>query len=340
MKIEPGTAVRVRGQMEIVGDSLDDVLIQLYEKLSGSALRNKGSRGDTLELLGVSIRIFRPRARISRSENRGKPSSALGELLWYLAGSDRLDFIEPYVREYKRDADDGVLYGAYDPGLFAMRGKVDQLQSVTALLKQRPGSRRAVVQLFNAEDIASEHKAIPCTATLQFHLHDGQLHLSVTLRSNDAYWGLPHDVFCFTMIQEMMARRLGVELGEYYRYVGSMHVYVDHLDKIGEYLAEGHQKTIEMPPIPVGDPFLLVPELLKAEDRIRHGDTVVASEAASDSYWADVVRLLQVFWAADHASRLDELKSEFVNPMYRSYLEGRRYLKPRASEVRRETRQG
>lgn len=49
MKIEPGTAVRVRGQMEIVGDSLDDVLIQLYEKLSKSALRNKGSRGDTLD---------------------------------------------------------------------------------------------------------------------------------------------------------------------------------------------------------------------------------------------------------------------------------------------------
>jgi thymidylate synthase len=42
----------------------------------------------------------------------------------------------------------------------------------------------------------------------QFHLSEKQLHLSVTLRSNDAYWGLPHDVFSFTMIQEMMARRL------------------------------------------------------------------------------------------------------------------------------------
>jgi thymidylate synthase len=250
-----------------------------------------------------------------------------------------LDFIRPYVPEYKKDADDGVLYGAYGPRLFAMRGNVDQLQSVATLLKEKPGSRRAVVQLFNAEDIAFEHKEIPCTTTLQFHLREKQLHLSATLRSNDAYWGLPHDVFCFTMIQEMMARRLDVELGEYYQYVGSMHVYVPYLDRVGEYLAEGYQKAVEMPLMPVGDPFLLVPDLLKAEDRIRHGEPVVASEAVSEDYWADIVRLLQVFWAADHAGRLDQLKADFVNPIYRSYLEGRRHLKPRIPEIRPDPRQ-
>jgi thymidylate synthase len=324
--------------MEIVGDSLDEVLIQLYEKLSKSSRRNKGTRGDTVEFLGVSLRLSRPRARISRSENRGKPFSALGELLWYLAGSSGLDFIQPYVPEYKRGADGGVLYGAYGPRLFAMRGDIDQLQNVTTLLNEKPGSRRAVVQLFNAEDISSEHKEIPCTTTLQFHLRDEQLHLSVTLRSNDAYC-LPHDVFCFTMIQEMMARRLGVELGEYYHYVGSMHVYVNHLEGLAEYLAEGHQRAIEMPPMPLRDPFLLVPDLLNAEDRIRHGEPVVASKVMSESYWADIVRLLQVFWAAE-AGRLDELKAEFASPIYRSYLEGRRHLKPRTPETRPGPTQG
>ncbi len=251
-----------------------------------------------------------------------------------------MDFIQPYVPEYKKDADEGILHGAYGPRLFAMRGNVDQLKNVTALLKGNPGSRRAVVQLFNAEDIAAAHKEIPCTTTLQFHLRDGQLHLSATLRSNDAYWGLPHDVFCFTMIQEMMARRLGVDLGEYYQYVGSMHVYIDYLEKVGEYLAEGYQKAVEMPPMPAGDPFLLVPDLLKAEDQIRHGEAVVASEVVSENYWADIVRLLQVFWATDHSGRLDELKAEFVNPIYRSYLEGRRYLKPRTPEVRPDPPEG
>ena len=105
-----------------------------------------------------------------------------------------------------------------------MRGEIDQFESIERLLRRKSGSRRAVIQLFNAEDIAADHKEIPCTTTLQFHLREELLHMSVTLRSNDAYWGLPHDVFCFTMLQEMMARRLGVEIGEYYQYVGSMHV--------------------------------------------------------------------------------------------------------------------
>ncbi len=325
--------------MEIVGNSVDALLIQLYESLLKSPLRNQGTRGATFELLGVALRLTKPRARISRSENRGKPFSALGEFLWYLAASNRLEFIQPYVAEYRKDAENGILYGAYGPRLFAMRGSIDQLQTITALLKAKPGSRRAVIQLFNAEDIASEHKEVPCTTTLQFHLRDNHLHLSVTLRSNDAYWGLPHDVFCFTMVQEMMARRLGVELGEYYQYVGSMHIYTNFLESVSEYLAEGHQKVVEMPPMPFSDPFAIVPNLLAAEDRIRHAEHVVASEAMNDDYWADIIRLLQVFWAADHEGRLDELKEEFASPIYRSYLEGRRHFKPRTAEVRAESNQ-
>ena len=217
-------------------------------------------------------------------------------------------------------------------------GGKDQLQNVASLLANRPDSRRAAVQIFNAEDIASDYKEIPCTTTLQFLLRGGRLHLSVTLRSNDAYWGLPHDVFCFTMLQEMMTRRLGVELGEYYLYVGSMHVYERHLGEMREYVAEGHQKAVEMPVMPFGNPFLLVENLLKAEDRIRHGEVVVASEVASEAYWADIIRLLQVFWAPNHRDRLDELKTEFADPIYRSYLEGRRNLKPRVPEARLATR--
>ena len=71
-----------------------------------------------------------------------------------------------------------------------------------------------MIQLFNAEDISSEHKEVPCTTTMQFFQRDGRLHMAATLRSNDAYKGVPHDVFCFTMLQEMIACQLGVELGD------------------------------------------------------------------------------------------------------------------------------
>ncbi len=315
--------------MEISGESLDEILIDLYEKLLNSTLHNRGSRGSTLEMLGVLLRISKPRARLSRSENRGKPFSALGELLWYLTGSDKFDFIQPYVPRYSQDATDGILHGAYGPRFFAMRGNIDQIENVARLLNRRPTSRRAVIQLFNAEDIASEHKEIPCTTTLQFHLRESRLHLSVTLRSNDAYWGLPHDVFCFTMLQEMMACRLEADLGEYCHYVGSMHAYDKFFGKMREYIAEGFQKAVEMPTMPPQDPFALVGLLLEAEKRARRGDRVVAAELTRDPYWADIIRLIQVFWASGQNERLNELKAEFVHPIYRSYLESRRSMKAR-----------
>src|SRR5262249_24698622 len=142
------------GRVEFSGESLDDVLIDLYEKLLASSGRNRGTRGLTRELLGVALRISKPRARLSRSENRGKPFSGLGELLWYLSGSDQLKFIRPYIPRCEEDANpQGILYGAYGPRLFAMRG-VDQVAAVTELMRRKLGTRRAVIQLFNAEDLA------------------------------------------------------------------------------------------------------------------------------------------------------------------------------------------
>lgn len=320
--------------MEITRDSLDAALYELYRALDENGESNAGSRGQTKELLGVSLRITKPRARISRSENRGKPFSALGELLWYLSGSDKLEFIRPYVSEYADDAVDGVLEGAYGPRLLAMRGQVNQFASIDRLLRNKPGSRRAVIQLFNAEDIATDHKEIPCTTTLQFHLRANILHMSVTLRSNDAYWGLPHDVFCFTMIQEMMARRLGVEIGEYYQYVGSMHIYEDYHEQMLDYIKEGVQQTIEMPPMPDGDPFPIVDKLLCVEGKLRDGEAVDVGAAFDQPYWADISRLLQVFWARKwageaYADQLKRLRNEVCAPAYRTYIDGRLLLKPR-----------
>jgi thymidylate synthase len=160
--------------------------------------------------------------------------------------------------------------------------------------------------------------------------------MSVTLRSNDAYWGLPHDAFCFTMLQEMMARRLGVEVGEYLHYAGSMHVYGKFLDGMREYVSEGVQRTIEMPAMPSGDPFTIVDRLLDVERRLRAGATLDAGNEVGDPYWADIIRLLQVFWARklapDYLRRLDELRAELVSDSYRPYVDGRRYLTGRATD--------
>ncbi len=208
--------------MRITARTLDDLLRKLYPKLLASTNRPQPSKGATRELLGVLLELMNPLARLSRSETRAKPFSCLGEFLWYLSRDYQLDFIRYYLPKYPTD-DAEIVPAGYGPRLFHHRG-VDQIKGVIELLRERPSSRRAVIQLFDAEDLISEREDVPCTCTLQFVVRSKRLQLAVNMRSNDAYIGLPHDVFCFTMLQELLARTLGVGVGRYYHFAMSMHL--------------------------------------------------------------------------------------------------------------------
>jgi thymidylate synthase len=215
--------------------------------------------------------------------------------LWYLAGSRALDFIEYYVPRYREESEDGkTVHGAYGPRLFRMRGH-DQVANVIALLKERPTSRRAVIQLFDASDLASPHKEVPCTCALQFMIRDGRLLVFTTMRSNDAYIGLAHDIFAFTMLQELMARSLGVDVGPYRHSIGSLHLYDSHRGAARAYLREGWQETVSMPPMPSADPWVAVRAVVKCEKTLRLTGHMPARRPALDPYWMDLVRLLTVY---------------------------------------------
>ncbi len=96
-------------------EGIDDALIDIYQKLLAAGGANGGTRGGMTEMLGVFFRLTNPRARISWSQDRGKPFSALGELLWYLKGTDRLDFIAPYIPPYAKDARASLARLAHPP---------------------------------------------------------------------------------------------------------------------------------------------------------------------------------------------------------------------------------
>src|SRR5262249_22810628 len=147
---------------------------------------------------------------------------------------DDVEFVAAYIPRYRKEADDaGKVNGAYGPRLMSRYG-LNQIDAVTDLLRRKQGTRRAVIQIYDARDLQTDEE-VPCTTTLQFFIRDDRLHLAASLRSNDAYRGLPHDVFCFTMLQEMMAQRLGLGLGEYFQQVGSFHLYTSDETKVARY---------------------------------------------------------------------------------------------------------
>lgn len=117
------------------------------------------------------------------------------------------------------------------------------------------------------------------------------------MRSNDVIVGLPHDIFCFTMLQEIIARSLSVGLGTYKHTVGSLHIYNKSIENAMQYLDEGWQSTeVPMPKMPWGAPWPAIASLLKAESVIRSGEEFDSRMLEDlDAYWADLIRLLQVF---------------------------------------------
>jgi len=187
----------------------------------------------TREALGVTLRLTRPRARLLLPAAAGgrvlNTAFAAAECVWILSGSN-----DPWIYDYnsrlRQYADEGVLRGAYGPRLRSWRGEVDQLEHVVELLRRDPDSRQAVIQLYDPQADAPGHKDIPCTLGWRFQLRQGRLHMATTMRSQDVWTGLPYDLFTFTVLHELVAGWLGVELGEYRHHVDSLHLYETDLD--------------------------------------------------------------------------------------------------------------
>jgi len=142
--------------MYFTAQSIDDLMRKVLLRLLVGKNHVKPTRGRTAEELGVLLKLRNPRVRLSRTETKGTIFSCLGELLWYLSGTKSVRFISYYISNYSDESEDGkTIYGAYGPRFFRMRRnekRIDQIQNVITLLKKRPTSRRAVVQLFDAED--------------------------------------------------------------------------------------------------------------------------------------------------------------------------------------------
>lgn len=317
--------------MQIVADSLDDLLSRVFGQLLSSKSRVRATRGETIERIGVLLRLKNPRARLSRTESRGKVFSALGELLWYLSGSNEMEHIAYYLKKYREEAeDDGTVWGAYGPRLLKLHNEHNQMQNVCDLLKINRTSRRAVVQLFDGNDIANPQllecrkKEIPCTCTLQFLVRKGRLHMFTSMRSNDAYFGLQHDIFSFTMMQELVARSVGVELGTYHHFVGSLHMYERDFQAAKRFLDEGWQANLPMPPMPNGDQWGNVEKLITVEKRIRLSDKIKLDRTELPAYWEDLARLLHAYRLKDDQKAIGSIRKQMHSMVFNAYLRSRK----------------
>jgi hypothetical protein len=149
-----------------------------------------------------------------------------------LSGSDRLDGIEKYNANMRKFSDDGItLWGAYGPRL------IDQLDGVLKSLRDDPCSRQAVVTTWRVGSRTSLD--VPCTVAWHFQIRHKMLDLTVFMRSNDVWLGLPYDLLSFTTVQRVVASVLDVGVGTYHHVVSNLHMYVEN--------ADGAKRVVEEP---------------------------------------------------------------------------------------------
>ena len=279
--------------MEFTGSNFSEVYQRMCRALLEQGTESNPRAMPIRELLGVSMRLSNPRTRMLDVPKKKLPASfAIGEWLWTIEAREDLDFIRYYAPSYGRFSDDGVmLNGAYGPRI------VPELEKIVGLLKQDVDSRRALVPIYAQRDVAKDSRDIPCTTTLQFLIRGGKLTMITTMRSNDIILGMPFDVFNFTMIQEWMACRLGLDVGEYIHFAGSLHYYGSDEEKLRAIISEPAVSTFEMPAM---NPETLPEELeqfMKLEAELRETGK---SEIEVSGYFAPFAEVLTKYAQEKH----------------------------------------
>lgn len=318
--------------------SIDDLLRGTYlELLQKAGAEVLSSKGRSLETFGAALELTDPRCRLSRSIGRSRIFSALGEFLWYVSGSNSIDHIEYYIRDYSAISDDPnkeTANGAYGPRLFSVVDgfEISQWQNVMSRLKnpKSRGTRNAVIVIPGPRDFIVKTKDRPCTCSLQFVVRRNRLHLHVHMRSNDAYLGMPHDFFSFTMLQELAAREVGVGIGTYIHTVGSLHIYadpenLDHRPDAQKYIDEGLYSNTPMPPMPQGDQWAYLKHVLEAEAEIRGGNLDFIPAKSLPAYWLDLLALLRIYGCSKHLKEREEAERDEKVKRYLESLHHREY---------------
>lgn len=267
-------------------ETADDVSRWLLsECLENGELVNPRAQA-TKELLAVSFCLTNARARIIQNPvRRFSLPLALGEFCWHVDAADSVEALTYYAPRWREFSDDGVRIAGscYGRRIFGASGSaLSPWNRVIDTLRADSASRRAVLSLWD-EALVPTGKDLPCTMTIQFLIRAGRLVAIVHMRSNDVVWGIPYDLFFFTMLQEYLATCLGVELGEYIHFASSMHLYERHFSLAEKLLLSDPFDSFPMPRMADADQL---PRFVECERLLREGmDAESCATLVTSSYW-------------------------------------------------------
>jgi len=234
------TSNRTNSQVAIFARNAHTAWKTLLQELLDNGQESKPRDQRTKELLGLQLRFTEGRQNLIADADRGLNYRFLvAQWLATVAGVEEKN-LERYNKQLSKFEDDGRggKYPSYGPRL------LPQWPYVLKQLMDDRDTRQAVASIWEAQTMTGE-RWVPCTLSLQFMLrprfqllpqYDKKderlfLHVIATMRSSDAFLGLPYDIFNFTQLANVIASALTltlrqrIDVGEFVLNLGSSHLY-------------------------------------------------------------------------------------------------------------------
>jgi thymidylate synthase len=158
---------------------------------------------------------------------------AKAEWQWYLSGDRNINKL-------------GELYGKVPKIWQRMANEYDevnsnygwqwrrshQLDKIITMLRSNPNTRQATISIYDGKEINDYKYDTPCTYAIQFTILNDKLNMCVTMRSNDLWYGFCNDQYCFSMLQQLVADKLDIQVGTYYHFAHNLHLYNNIIEKV------------------------------------------------------------------------------------------------------------
>lgn len=214
----------------------NNLFIQIAQTLlkDGIIIAPRGLK--TIELYNVWINLTHPNNCLVTLKERCIDQNYLnGEMEWYLSGDLNVNGIGKYSKFWFNICNlDGTVNSNY--GFFVFKQIMPNNKSqfewcVQSILKD-PNTRQAVINYNQPIHKYEDNKDFVCTMSQHFKQHDGVIDTTVIMRSNDLIYGLTYDINWFVYVLSQLCKSTGYQMGQYYQFTSSLHVYEKHLDML------------------------------------------------------------------------------------------------------------
>lgn len=238
--------------------NVSQALAKGIDYLLNEGIEEPSRNGPVIVAPGPVCTVYtQPRRRVLFSPTRdANPFFHLMESLWILSGACDVEFVEFFAKQMRAYSDDGITsWGAYGHRWRNFFGW-DQLEAVVRELQINLGSRRCVIAMWNAWPQAGDYDQnrgmnrdnpdlhdhdfrvgisggldVPCNTHAYVDCRGGKLNLTICNRSNDIIWGCyGANAVHFSFLQEYLAMRIGVPIGEYRQFSNNYHAYTNVFD--------------------------------------------------------------------------------------------------------------